>query len=301
MDHAEVREQLDVAAVEPGGLDRLMAGDTPAAAAIAGHLAGCPACVAELESLRRVSRTVRRVVRETPSPELRARTLGYVAAVGRPRGEGASAGAAVGSDAESDAGPAAEGPIGVRSVAGLMAGRPSRRPWLAAMAAAIVLSVLGTAALVGAWNGAGIAARDRDLAAANGSVAALAKVTSWTLRVESEPDSRRVALLGDPVGRGYGGQAVWGTLVFSPSSGDLVVLADGLTPPAAGLEYRCWVEANGSRRAVGRMFFGGALAYWVGPVSGLASLGSGATFGVSLVDLVSGQPTEAAPTLSGSL
>ena len=44
MDHNEVRELLEDAAVEPGGLERLMAGDTPNAALVAGHLAGCAEC-----------------------------------------------------------------------------------------------------------------------------------------------------------------------------------------------------------------------------------------------------------------
>ena len=50
MDHSEVRELLQDAAVEPGGLERLMAGDTPTAAVVAGHLAGCPDCADELGS-----------------------------------------------------------------------------------------------------------------------------------------------------------------------------------------------------------------------------------------------------------
>ena len=48
MDHDAVREQMELAAVEPDGLERLMAGDTPTAQAVAGHLAGCPACTEEL-------------------------------------------------------------------------------------------------------------------------------------------------------------------------------------------------------------------------------------------------------------
>ena len=44
MDHNEVRELLEDAAVEPGGLERLMAGDTPTAVLVAGHLAGCADC-----------------------------------------------------------------------------------------------------------------------------------------------------------------------------------------------------------------------------------------------------------------
>src|SRR6476469_11173989 len=78
MDHDEVREQLQLAAVEPDGLDRLMAGDTPMAAVIAAHLAGCDACTTELERLRRGVPLIRDVVRTTPSPDLRERTLAFV-------------------------------------------------------------------------------------------------------------------------------------------------------------------------------------------------------------------------------
>jgi len=46
MDHSEVREILEDAAIEPDGLERLMAGDTPTASIVAGHLTGCPDCAA---------------------------------------------------------------------------------------------------------------------------------------------------------------------------------------------------------------------------------------------------------------
>ena len=48
MEHAEALERIEIAAAEPDGLERLMAGDTPDAAAVAGHLAGCPSCASEL-------------------------------------------------------------------------------------------------------------------------------------------------------------------------------------------------------------------------------------------------------------
>ncbi|HEY8845650.1 MAG TPA: hypothetical protein VIM24_03240, partial [Candidatus Limnocylindrales bacterium] len=75
MDHQEVRDLLADAAIEPGGLDRLMAGDTPTAALVAGHLAGCPDCADELERLRRSVGIIRPMVRAVPPPELRERTL----------------------------------------------------------------------------------------------------------------------------------------------------------------------------------------------------------------------------------
>src|SRR5919107_3491657 len=86
MDHSDVRELLEDAAIEPGGLERLMAGDTPSAAIVAGHVAGCPDCAEELDRLRRTVGAIRPAVRAVPPPELRQRTLDYVAALGRPRG-----------------------------------------------------------------------------------------------------------------------------------------------------------------------------------------------------------------------
>ena len=95
MDHTEARELLELAAVEPNGFDRLAAGDTPEASALAGHLAGCPECSAELERLRRASAVIRDAVRTTAPPELRERTLAFVAAVGRDRSAPALAAATV--------------------------------------------------------------------------------------------------------------------------------------------------------------------------------------------------------------
>ena len=68
MDHDAAREELELAALEPGGLDRLMAGDTALAQAVAAHLAGCPSCTEELVRLQRSAPLVRSVVREMPPP-----------------------------------------------------------------------------------------------------------------------------------------------------------------------------------------------------------------------------------------
>jgi hypothetical protein len=90
------------------------------------------------------------------------------------------------------------------------------------------------------------------------------------------------------------GGTTTGKLLFSPGTTELVVVADDLPLPASGHEYRCWVEVNGSRQPIGKMFFGGSLAYWVGKVGKVKDLTPGARFGVSLVDLAapaaSGQP-----------
>ena len=93
MDHDQVREQLELAAVEPGGLERLMAGDTETARVVAAHLAGCPSCATELQRIERAVPLLRDVVRTTPPADLRERTLAFVAANGVPRGSLAAASA----------------------------------------------------------------------------------------------------------------------------------------------------------------------------------------------------------------
>jgi hypothetical protein len=273
MDHAEARELLELAAVEPGGLDRLMAGDTPDAAALAGHLAGCRDCAVVLARLRRDAAVIASVVRSTPPPALRERTLGYVQQVGRDRS------------------PAA---IAAGSGRAIDSVRPAR-PWsrrrrlalLAGIAAALIAAVAGTSLVVGSLNQTLIARQER-------VVEALTHVTTSTLRVEAQPDARRVALTGRP------GTAASGSIVFSPASRELVVVATGLTEPASGLELRCWMEVDGRRQPVGRMFFGGDLSYWAGQVDALAAAGTSTRFGVTLVD-ASGTSVEGDPVLGGEL
>jgi hypothetical protein len=256
MDHDEVRDVLADAAVEPGGLDRLMAGDTPTAALVAGHLAGCPDCTNELERLRRSVGIIRPAVRAVPPAELRERTLAYVAAVGRPRGR---------EDPSH--------PITIPSQSPRPAStRVGRAVVFAGLAAAIVAAITGTAAFV---NGS----RDAVIRGQASEIEALGEVAVWTLRVDAQPDVQRISLASTT------GASTSGTLVFSPTSTELVVVADKLAPAPAGHEYRCWLEVGGRRASIGKMFFGGDLAYWVGAVPQVSGLGAGARFGVSLVDL----------------
>ena len=270
MDHDAVLEALELATAEPDGLDRLMAGDTPAAQAVAGHLAGCPECTLELARLRRLGALVRDAVLTTPSPDLRDRTLAHVRQHGIPRGPAVVPGpVAAAVPVSIGAGPAQ----GERAV-GAGRGRPVVT-WVASLAAAVVLSVVATTAIVG-WR------LDDRLAAQDAAIEDLAAVTTATLHVTAEPDVARIGLASPS------GAATSGTLVFSPSTTELVVVADGLTEPASGMEYRCWVSVDGKRQGIGRMFFGGGLAYWVGPSPAVAGLGGDATFGVSLVSAEGG-------------
>jgi hypothetical protein len=268
MDHSEVRDLLADAAIEPDGLDRLMAGDTPTAALVASHLAGCPDCADELERLRRSVGIIRPTVQAVLPPELRERTLAYVAALGRQRDPTTLA--------------TAPTPAASLSVPSGRRARGSQRLLaLAGLAAALLLAVTGTALLV---NGS----RDKVIRDQSVEIEALGDVARWTARIDTQPDVQRIELASAT------GGPTSGTLIFSPSSTELVVMADELPRPPAGHEYRCWVEFGGRRAPVGKMYFGGDLAYWVGDVPQIAGLGPGARFGVSLVDLAAtdapGQP-----------
>jgi hypothetical protein len=274
MDHEDVREQLELAAAEPNGIDRLMAGDTPLAGSIAAHLAGCPECTEELDRLRRASILIGEAVRTTPPPELRERTLALVREVGRDRAPAA----------EPALSPVA--PVTPAAVARPAARTGPRLAWVAAIAAAAVFAVMATAFVVDRQSA------DR-LAAVEDDVAGLSHVTAATVALSVEPDAEHVRLDGT--------DDRWGRLIYSPAKGELAVVASGLLEPAGDREYRCWVEVGGQRTPVGKMFFGGDLAFWAGPVERLTSLPTDATFGVSLVDTTSGSDVGEPPVLEGGV
>jgi hypothetical protein len=287
MDHDEVREELELAATEPQGIDRLMAGDTPTAQAVAGHLAGCPACAEELVRLRRTASLIGDVVRAIPPPELRDRTLAYVREYGRvhePAGVDAPAPLPVDASTPLPVDlPRNEEPTGGRRTAPL-----SRLGWIAAAAAVAVFSVATTAVLLqGSFSER---LDEREATAQN-----LARITVAAVALGSEADATRVELAD---ATGSSGTPLIGTLLFSPTNAEVVVIASGLVEPQSDLEYRCWVEVDGVRSGVGKMFFGGGLAYWAGRVDAVEGLPAGATFGVSLVDAAGGS-VEPEPVLEG--
>ena len=275
MDHDATREQLELAAAEPDGLDRLMAGDTAMAQAVAAHLAGCPTCTDELARLERAVRVIGQAVREQPSADLRERTLAMVRATGIRRV------VPVGSGSSTTAIATISPPARVPAIAGR--GRTALG-WVATIAAAVVVSVIATSVIVGGRV-------DERLASQAFEIDALERVTIATLDVTAQADARRVSLGGTQ-------PTVAGSLIFSPSTTELVVVATGLTPPPEGQEYRCWVEQAGDRQGVGKMFFSDDLAYWIGPVSAVEGLIGDASFGVTLVD-VSGSGGEPRDILIG--
>jgi len=280
MDHDDVIEQLELAAVEPDGLARLMAGDTAIAGAVAAHLAGCDRCTGEFQRLSRAAPLLRDVVRTTAPADLRERTLAFVREYGVPRGEVAgTAGAAA--IAESASAPAS---APLTSAGGR---RPFRAlPWVAGLAAAVALAVAATSFLAAQQASRLVADQQR-------AIGGLEAVASATLEITAEPDVERVTLTATDA-------STTGSLLFSPGTTKLVVVAKGLQHPPAGMEYRCWVELAGKRENVGRMFFAEDLAYWVGDTPSISAAGPGTLFGVSLAEL-DGSLVDGPPVISGEL
>ncbi len=284
MDHDEVIEQLELAAVEPDGLPRLMAGDTAIAAAVAGHLAGCDTCAGEFERLGRAAPLLRDVVRTTPSADLRERTLAFVREHGVARGAAAAAAAGAASAVAPASVPAPTSALAQGSDA---RGRAARLlPWVASLAAVIALALAATSFLA-------VQGMSQQLADQDRAIGGLEAVTSASLEITGEPDAERVTLAATDTDTS-------GTLLFSPTTTKLVVVAMGLDRPPAGQEYRCWVDVSGQRQNVGRMFFADDLAFWVGDTPAVSDVEPGTTFGISLADLDS-PSLDAPPVIVGEL
>ena len=289
MEHDATIEAIELAALEPGGLDRLMAGDTETSRAVAAHLAGCESCAAALVAVHRDALVIADVVATTPRPELKARTLALVRRSGVARGEDV-AGAPVAPEAASAIAPAPAAPPPATATETPAAPRTRSRRldlrWVASIAAAVLLSVGVTSVVVADRSQA-------ELAAQADTIDDLEHITSATMAVAAEPDATSVALAGTT-----DGPALAGTVLFSPTTTDLVVVATGMTEPPSDQEYMCWMDAGNGRVRIGKMFFGGDLAYWAGASEAIDGLDGPATFGVSLVDV--GSPsTDADPVLLG--
>ena len=164
--------------------------------------------------------------------------------------------------------------------------------WIGAIAAAVLIAVAATAFVLDRQSGNQLASAQAELAAAQKETAGLARVSAATLALAGEPDAENVRLAGT--------DDRWGRVVYSADRGELAVIASGLTEPAGDREYRCWVEIDGQRTPVGKMFFGGDLAFWAGPVETIDDLPAGSRFGVSLVD-TAGADVGDPPVLTGDV
>jgi hypothetical protein len=257
MDHGTAHERIEDLLLEPARLAGLDASHAEEDLALREHLAGCPACQADLDSWARLQAVVRDALPGS-MPELKA----AVEAIDLPPSLRARVLASVrAASTEAPLAPLsmAKGP---RRWAAFQAPRTA---WLG-LAAALVVLVVGAGVLVNQ------AAR---LNGAREEARGLAAVMAAVDRVLSEPQHRVVALT-TPQGAA-GGSISW-------TRHDLVVLSTSLPAPKPGEVYRCWLFSDGEGWAVGKMYFAGDTAYWVGSLDEWASfeIGPSTQFRVSL-------------------
>ena len=277
MDHAEARARLSELALEPARLRRFDRDGDSDAVELRGHLTGCPECRAELEAWRATVAALDTAVstapvdRGVPATSLRA-LFASNGAVALPDGLRARTMAATQERTGSPAPRVAA------------SRRETRLPAWLAIAAALVVVLAGVAYIVD---------RTNQLDQAQANTAALQNVTASLDGILRDP-SHQVALLKTSTGTPAG------SVSWSTTTGTVVVLAGALQRPPSGQVYRCFIEGNGSRVAVGEMRFSGSLAYWAGALDSWgATPAAGSRFLVSLEPVGGG--SSGTPVLSGTL
>ena len=258
MDHGTAHERIEDLLLDPVRLAALEGSAAADDVALRDHLAGCPACQADLDGWARLQAAIGDALPRSMAgadaavqamelpPSLRARVL---ASVRSP-------------SAEASLAPIPMAGGGLRRLAALATPRTA---WLG-LAAALVVLVVGAGVLVSQ------AAR---LNGAQEEAQGLAAAVAAVDRVLTEP-GHRVVPLTTPQGAA-GGSISW-------TRHDLVVLSSALPAPKPGEVYRCWLNSDGEGWAVGKMYFSGNTAYWVGSLDEWASFEIGPTtqFRVSL-------------------
>ena len=257
MDHGSAHERIEELLLDPARLAGLPASTVAEDVALREHLAGCPACQADLDGWTRLHRAL--------AEALPTSMDGAVAAT-QPIDPPASLRTRVLTSVRSASAEAPLAPIpmagGRRRWAGLGWGRiglgsqgtglgSPRSGWLA-MAAALVLVVAAGM----------LAVQASRLATAQAENDGLTEAIAAVDRVLAEPNHRVVALT-TPQGA-PGGSISW-------TRHDLVVLTTALQAPKPGEVYRCWLNSGGEGWAIGKMYFSGSTAYWVGSLDEWAS------------------------------
>ncbi len=263
MDHAAAHERIEDLLLEPTRLRALDGSPAPEDVALREHVAGCPACRADLEAWERLQRQLtdalpRSAIEATTAveptelpPSLRARVVSAVRSTDR-----------------------ALGPI-------VMARARSRRAvatWVG-LAASIVL--LSGATVITADQVARRAAAEAEAQELSGAIATVE-------RILATPNHRAVELT--TIAGAPAGSITW-------SRHDWVVLTSALPEPAGGQRYRCWLEDGGESVAVGYMEFAGTTAYWAETLEDWATweIGPDTQFVVTLEE--AGSQTRAGPAI----
>ncbi|CAN5488984.1 hypothetical protein BH20CHL6_BH20CHL6_02480 [soil metagenome] len=239
MDHADARQRLAEAFIEPSRLFSLTMGTGTADAELRDHLAGCESCGVEYDALEGTRRLLIAAAPDdmtAPAPA-RARVLATVSATGTIR--------------------RAEAQHAIRRVEAAPRGRlRSFAPALLAAATAIALVVTSAVSL------RLVEQRDRDAQ----ELRSLSAVAAATDRLLRQPDHQLAVLRldGKPAG----------SVLADPVSGEIMVVSDALDPGSEAPVYRCFMERDGVQEPVGEMHFAGSLAFWVGPVPSIVETGT---------------------------
>ena len=152
---------------------------------------------------------------------------------------------------------------------------PAMRGRLAWTAAVVVIALL----VGGAGFAIGGASRDATVDDLNAQVGQLGDAVGAAVRIDAQPDARRIALV--PATQG---DRAAGSVVLSPAAGLLLITATGLAPEPAGYSYWGWIDVAGQPHLLGSMAWAGGAWSWSGTVDGLAALPPAAPgFHVSLV------------------
>jgi len=253
LDHAAAHERLADLGLEPEALPALEASPLPADRALFEHVRGCATCQAEVAATARLRDALQGAFAAMPDlptldPILPPQALR--AEVLRAARADKVAAAASASEAASTTVPRIN-----------LAVTPPRRSWLpawsaprwaAAVAAVLLVALLGTAAGLQL----GRRSAEDDIASLNSLVATVDRVLST--------NPHWVAGLTTPSGA-PGGTVAW-------TKQDFAVVTTALARPPTGQVYRCWLAWQGRTAAIGQMEFNGPTAYWTGSVGTWATL-----------------------------
>ena len=227
MDHDEVLESARAGGGRAGRSRPADGRRHAAAQAVAGHLAGCPACTLELERLRRLGA----VVRDTVVHDAAARPARTDAGIRAPARR--AAWTCVGAGRGPSACPVAAVAARSHGTPGRGRGRPSST-WVAVGR--------GGRAALGCRDDADhrIRASTTRLAAQEDAIEDLATVTTATLQVTGRARRRAGRVWRAPTG-----DETSGTLALLPVDDRARRRRRRRSrEPAAGMEYRCWVDGR---------------------------------------------------------
>ena len=257
LSHSEAHEQLADLALEPAALERLArAFEAPSGAMsldrLAAHVRTCRPCQDEIRDWQRVHDQVGAALGGRDGP-IQLADLAREEPLSAPASLRGAVAAIASEERPGDGSTAAPRPL-----------RPavdrSRTPFGTRYAARLLplVAVLAVVAVAGGL----LLDQSRRLDRATAETTALAAVATTLDRVILDPAHRAVELR---TANGVaGGSVVW-------TSRDLVVLTTALSAPPADAVYRCWVERDGKRSPIGRMFFAGGTGYWTGSLEGWAT------------------------------